>query len=150
MRGVGHKVSGLTLLELMITVVIVGILAGIAYPSYLSQVAKARRNEATSALLTGAQALERYYSTNGRYTTTAAGNTLPAVYPSKVPENGPAYFTLAPTGTPTANSFTLRATRTGRMAGDACGDFTLDETGEVGLVGKPGGSTKTLADCWRR
>lgn len=142
--------SGFTLIELMITVAIVGILAALAYPSYQEYVAKSRRNEATNALLTGAQALERYYSANGRYTTAANGNTLPAVYPSQVPENGSAYYTVAPTGTPTANSFTLRAQRTGLMADDPCGDFTLDEVGQVAIVNKPGGSSKSLSDCWRR
>lgn len=142
--------DGFTLIELMITVAIVGILAALAYPSYEEYVAKSRRNEATNALLTGAQALERYYSANGRYTTTANGNLLPLVYPTQVPENGNAYYTVAPTGAPTANSFTLRAQRTGLMSGDPCGDFTLDQAGQVAIVNKPGGSSKSLADCWRR
>ncbi|AKH68975.1 prepilin-type N-terminal cleavage/methylation domain-containing protein [Spongiibacter sp. IMCC21906] len=150
MRNRQDRIQGFTLMELMISVAIVGLLAGIAYPSYLSQVAKARRSEATSALMSGAQALERYYSTNGRYTTTAGGSTLPAVFPTKVPDNGAAYYTIAATGTPAANSFTLRATRSGSMAGDDCGDFTIDETGGLALASKPSGSTKTLSDCWRR
>ena len=140
------KQYGFSLMELMIAVAIVAILASIAYPSYQTQVSKARRNEATNALLAGAQGLERYYSANGRYTT-ANGNTLPAVFPTQVPENGTAYYTIAASGTPTANSFTLQATRTGTMAGDGCGDFTLDEAGDVGHTGSP---SKSLADCWRR
>lgn len=134
----------------MIAVVVVGILASIAYPSYLQHVAQARRNEAASALLSGAQALERYYTANGRYTTAAGGDTLPAVYPSQVPENGSAYYVLGPSGTPSANSFTLQASRRGAMAADACGDFTIDETGRLALANRPATSSKTLADCWRR
>ncbi|MBD2859872.1 type IV pilin protein [Spongiibacter sp. KMU-158] len=143
----GHYgVAGFTLVELMITVAIVGILAAIAYPSYQEQVAASRRNEAATALLTGAQALERYYSSNGRYTTTAGGNTLPAVFPTTVPENGTAYYTIAASGTPTANSFTLKATRTGVMASDGCGNLTLDEAGINALES----ASKTVAQCWRR
>jgi type IV pilus assembly protein PilE len=137
-------------MELMITVAIVAILASIAYPSYQEQVAKSRRNEAANALMIGAQALERYYSANGRYTTTAGGSDLPAVFPSRVPENGGIYYTISADGTPTANTFTLIAARRGTMAGDSCGDFTLDETGDMALKNKPSGSTKSLADCWRR
>lgn len=143
------KAQGFSLLELMITVAIVGILASIAYPSYQESVAKSRRNEASNALFTSAQALERYYSTNGRYTTAVGGSTLPAVFPTKVPENGAAYYTIGSTAA-SANAFTLKATRAGVMASDACGDFTYDETGELALTSKPSGSSKTLADCWRR
>lgn len=143
-------IKGFTLIELMITVAIVAILASIAYPSYQEQVAKSRRSEAANALMTGAQALERYYSANGRYTTTAGGSDLPAVFPTRVPENGGVYYTISVDGTPSANAFTLIATRKGTMAGDSCGNFTYNQAGEMALKNKPSGSAKTLADCWRR
>ncbi|WP_036256498.1 type IV pilin protein [Spongiibacter marinus] len=146
----GSVEKGFTLLELMITVAIVAILASIAYPSYQEQVAKSRRNEATNALMVGAQALERYYSANGRFTTTGGGSELPAVFPVRVPENGSTYYSISADGTPTANTFTLIAKRSGVMVGDSCGDFTLDDAGEMALKNKPSGSKKSLADCWRR
>lgn len=141
--------KGFSLMELMITLAIVGILASIAYPSYQEQVAKSRRTEASGALLSAAQALERYYSANGRYTATAAGSTLPSVFLTKVPENGTAYYTVA-SSSASANAFTLKASRAGVMASDSCGDFTLDETGSLAITDKPAGSSKTISDCWRR
>ncbi|CAA0109372.1 Type II secretion system protein G [Zhongshania aliphaticivorans] len=144
-----RRSQGFSLLELMITVAIIGIVASIAYPSYQESVAKSRRSEAANALFTAAQALERYYSSNGRYTTTVGGSTLPAVFPTSVPANGAAYYTIASTAA-AANTYTLKATRAGVMAGDGCGDFTYDETGDLALTSQPSDSTKTLAYCWRR
>lgn len=140
------KQQGFTLIELMIAVVIVAILASIAYPSYQEQVAKAKRADAASALMTGAQALERYYTSNGSYLNT--GGNLAAVFPTQSPESGTANYTIAATGTPTANSFTLRATRTGSMTGDRCGNLEISSTGARTLNGNASGTT--VADCWRR
>lgn len=139
------RLYGFTLMELIIAVAIIGILASIAYPSYLQQVAKAKRAEAASALLQGAQALERYYSTNGRYVD-ADGN-IASVFPTQVPENGDAYYTIAAVNV-SANTFTLRATRAGSMTGDACGNFELDAAGVQALDGDKAGYS--VADCWRR
>lgn len=47
--------TGFTLIELMIAVVIAGILAAVAYPSFVSYVQKARRADAKAALLAAAQ-----------------------------------------------------------------------------------------------
>ncbi|ODS24874.1 hypothetical protein AB835_01010 [Candidatus Endobugula sertula] len=56
-----------TLIELMIAVAIIGILAAIAYPSYLSQVANSRRAEGASELLIVASEQERFYTAQYRY-----------------------------------------------------------------------------------
>jgi len=140
------KMRGFTLMEILIVVAIVGILAGIAYPSYQEQVAKAKRADAAAALMTGAQALERYYTSNGSYLD--ANDKLAAVFPTKAPESGTAYYNIAATGTPTANSYTLRATRTGSMANDRCGNLEISSTGARTLNGNKSGTT--VADCWRR
>ncbi len=60
--------GGVTLLELMIVVVIMGLLASIAYPNYREFVARAKRNEAKAALLQIAQNQERFYLQNNTYT----------------------------------------------------------------------------------
>ena len=53
---------------MMIVVVVIGILTAIAYPSYRQYAAKAKRNEAKSALLQIATLQERFYLQNGEYT----------------------------------------------------------------------------------
>ena len=65
--------SGFTLIELMITVAIVGILAAIAYPAYQDSILKGRRAEGRAALLNLLQQQERYYTQTGSYLAFDAG-----------------------------------------------------------------------------
>ncbi|MET0002789.1 MAG: hypothetical protein DBP01_08500 [gamma proteobacterium symbiont of Ctena orbiculata] len=73
-----HKQRGFTLIELMIVVAIVGILAAIAYPSYVDSVRKGRRNDGMNALLDAAQKLEVVRARTGSYQTTLAAANINA------------------------------------------------------------------------
>ena len=74
-----RKSAGFTLIELMIVVAIVGILAAVAYPSYIDSVRKGKRAEARAALTSLLQQQERYFTQNNTYETFAVGaaGTLP-------------------------------------------------------------------------
>ena len=63
-----HTMRGITLIELMIVVVIIGIMAVVAYPNYREFAARAKRNEAKAALLQIATNQERFYLQNNTYT----------------------------------------------------------------------------------
>lgn len=136
--------GGFTLIELMIVVVVIGILAAIAYPSYQEHVRKARRADAQTALLELAQFMERHYTANGKYLT--AANAAPGLPFSAAPKDGTTkYYDLSFSGAPTASSYTLSAVPKGAMAGDTCGTLTLSNTGAKGQA-----TGATLATCWRR
>jgi type IV pilus assembly protein PilE len=145
---------GMTLIELLIVVVIAGILAAIAYPSYQAYVARAKRSAAEGVLLEAAQFLERNYTTNNCYhrsdgvcaTARATNNCAGAA--GEVDLTG---FCVAPRPPDTAaynisfqsivsQSYTLQAVPTGSMAGDSCGTLTLTNTGVKGAAAATG--------CW--
>lgn len=129
---------GFTLMEILITLVLVGIVAAVAYPSYQSTLMKSRRSDAKSGLLAGAQALERFFTERGTYVGATLGSD--GIYPS-TSTNG--YYTLS-LASQSATAFSLKATPTGVQSGDACGSFTYDQTGTKGISG----GSLDAASCW--
>jgi type IV pilus assembly protein PilE len=64
-----RKGRGFTLVEMAVVVAIVGILAAVAYPAYLSQTQKARRSDAKTALMDAVSRQEQFILDHGTYTT---------------------------------------------------------------------------------
>lgn len=152
---------GFSLIELMIAVAVVGIIAAIAYPSYVEYVARGRRAQLTAELLAAQQWMERFYTENMRYDATTAGTatTDSTQFPARFSTSprageGKAAYTLALAAT--SQSYTITATRTGAMANDGCGNFTIDHLGTRSIVAGSFSSSKfadlaaAVRACWRQ
>ncbi len=139
------KIAGFTLVELMIVVVIVGILAAVAIPSYQDSIRKSRRGDAQAALQQFRQAMERHYTKRYTYAGAGAGGGdtgAPTVFATQSPvEGGTAHYNLTITAADN-NTFTLTATPVGGQANDQCGTLTLTNTGVRGSGGAAG------VKCW--
>jgi type IV pilus assembly protein PilE len=135
--------AGFTLIELMITVAIVGILATIANVSYKAQIQKSRRTDARTALLDIAGREEKLYSTTNAYSATPSDIGYAAVgtpYPINL-TNG--YYQVSVV-VPTPVTYTITATPINTQAPDpVCLTLTLDQTGLQGSTG-----TGTAPTCW--
>lgn len=130
--------QGFTLVELMVTVAIIGILAAIAYPSYTRYVVKTNRSAAQSFVFALANKQEQYLLDHRQYTTTVS-DLLSA--PSDVTRN---YTVTIATGT-TPPTYTITAAPTASQAArdTACGSLTLTQDGTKGISG-----TGSVANCW--
>lgn len=131
--------QGFTLVELMITVVVIAILAAIAYPSYRQYVVKTNRNVAAGCLMEHAQWMERYYATNLNYSASA----LPVLGCAN--DISDSYSFQFASGSPTATAFTIEAVPQGPQAtaDTLCGTLTVDQAGARGE-----GGTGSVSDCW--
>ena len=96
--------SGFSLIELLVVLVIVGILAGVAWPSFREAVQRSRRADAMSALTEIMQAQERWRSNNPAY---SASLTLPEPDWRAVSRDG--HYAISLTNV-TASTYTTVAT----------------------------------------
>ena len=134
--------AGVTLIELMIVVVILGIIAAVALPAYRGYVIRADRTEATTTLLRIAAAQERWYLQHNRY---AARLEDLGFGPHS--ETGRYALTLSSAD---GNRFQAHAKASGSQSDDdECPLFAIDETGyRYGGTGPVGPGTQD-PDCWR-
>lgn len=126
--------EGFTLIEVMVTVAIVGILLAVAVPAYGDYVIRSRLSEAFTSLGAAQPAAEQFWSNNRTYVGFGAATTFPSNTPN---------FGYALSGE-TASTYTVIATGTGKMAGFV---YTIDQNGGHTTAASPPG-WGTSATCW--
>ena len=155
-----NKLSGFTLIELMITVAILGILSSIAVPSYMTYVTKSKRTEAKTEVLRIAQLQESHYIQNLSYAP-ALNNGLS--FPSVWMQTETGLYNVRTQGTPTNCQGTSASPCTGYFVHASpvngkgqdkdkkCTVFRLYNTGlkqAVGSAGAGWNNADNLKECW--
>lgn len=136
------RTGGLTLIELMVVLTVLGVLLRLALPSYEQYVLRGHRGQARATLMQVGQWLERAATAQGSYPAVAQ---IPA---DLLKVEGSRYTVTVVT---TATSFTLTATPSGRQVTDACGGFRLDHTGARSQVQVAGQAVPlSTEECWSR
>lgn len=131
-----HKHRGFTLIELMIVVVVIGILAAVAYPSYRNYTIKAKRADGYSALADSAADQEKFFSQNLYYATSVEALNAIHGLVSTTRNSPEGYYAITTTG---GQTYTLTATAQGAQATADTGCTTLNLTSA---------GQKTPASCW--
>lgn len=136
--------KGFTLIEIMITIAILGIIAAVAWPSYERYQQKSRRADGISAMLTQSANLEKCfinYAENLGYTHANCAITTTI-------ESG--YYTIAISNL-AAETYTLTATPAGAQAGDGeCGTLSITHLGvkDVSPTNIAPDPVGTVKRCW--
>jgi|GEM_PF-2724178 len=122
---VNYSQQAFTLIELMMAVVIVGILAAIAIPSYQTQINHSREAEARAALVSLASVLAQYHVDNNTYVGAFIGPG--GIFSDQVPVNGGGKQTYRlQIDSQTASQFQISAVP---VIDNNLTTYTLDEAG---------------------
>ena len=123
---------GFTLIELMITVAVVGILAAVAMPAYDSMIRKSRRADAVASLTGMQQSQERWRANNASYTSTLTDLQFPTT----------GYYTLSIESATTTGYVVKAVAVSGKSQAADSGCTTLRLTLQGGNV------SYDPASCW--
>jgi type IV pilus assembly protein PilE len=136
---------GVTLLEIMVVILIVGIIAALALPAYRQHLVRVHRSEATMMLYEIAAAQERFYLRHNTYTADLGSPAPPGLglvvartanrysYTVAVANDGQTYIATA---TPTGDG--------GQASDGECLAFSIDQRGRRAVSG-----SRDTSFCWR-
>lgn len=141
------KQLGMTLIELLIAISIIGILSAIAYPSYQEHVLKSHRAAVMSDMVKIQLELERHRTETGSYDFSIVNNTTGSCNASVGCQNETDRYKLSITsGASGINLYTIKATPQAKLGQtkDKCGTLSMN-AGSVGTAEK---NSTNVDGCW--
>ncbi len=130
-----HSSAGMTLVEIVLVVGLLGMLLSIAMPTYQGFLERGHRVEAIRLLLAAAACQERQRARRGTFDTTrCAGQSNNEFY----------RLIIEPEGQTSSSEFMLIAEPLERQRHDICGSLSLDQSGTQGISGPQ----NRLRKCW--
>lgn len=132
--------AGFTLIELMVTVAIIGIIAAIALPSYTQYIVRSNRTAAESYMLELSSLQERFMVDRRAYATDLTALNAPTAPDSVSPHY---QITMAATATPPAYTITATPINAQASRDTGCGTLTLNQAGAKTASGA------APTGCWK-
>ena len=142
---------GMTLIELVVVIMIVGILAAVAIPSYRSYVVRSQRSDAKDAILALATQQEKHYLQCNSYATAIDAATDCAAFELQgTAASKSGWYALDTDAPDPVTGFTVTATAINgenQWQDDECRSFTVDQAGVRTAENAAG--TDNTDECWR-
>jgi len=148
-RAIRERMRGVTLIELLAVITILGILVSVALPTYRKYLLRSQRSEAKIALLQLQTAQEKFYAQNNAYTDKVTASSTASSPGLGLPGTSETskYDITVPTIVDGGQGYTAKATPHsggGQTDDKDCGAFTINERGVRGITG-----TSTVQACWK-